>query len=196
MRRITHLLTTALVAVAGHGAQAQTQELGFTLDPILLGSAFRDDRALLDAPVAATVLDADALANRQAAGFEALIGDIPGLTIDGGPRGMAQEPNIRGFRDQQIVLRFDGGRFNYSQGHRGRFFVDPALIGRVEVVRGGGSTLFGSGALGGVISVETSGCGRPDPARSDHGRAGQPWLQQQWRTGDGKHHAFRRLRRF
>ncbi|PWK58162.1 TonB-dependent receptor domain-containing protein [Roseicyclus mahoneyensis] len=153
MRRITHLLTTALVAVAGHGAQAQ--ELGFTLDPILLGSAFRDDRALLDAPVSATVVDSSALADRQAADFEALIGDIPGLTIDGGPRGMAQEPNIRGFRDQQIVLRFDGGRFNYSQGHRGRFFVDPALIGRVEVVRGGGSTLFGSGALGGVISVET-----------------------------------------
>ena len=80
---------------------------------------------------------------------------MPGVTIDGGPRGIAQEPNIRGFRDEQIVLRFDGGRFTFNQAHRGRFFIDPDIVRRVEVVRGGGSTLFGSGALGGVISVET-----------------------------------------
>jgi len=146
------LLTTALAAVTGPAA---AQELGFTLDTILLGSAFRDDRALLDTPVAVTVREGEDLANRQAGTFEELIGDIPGVSIGGGPRGLSQEPNIRGFTDDQIVLRFDGGRFNFSQGHRGRFFVDPALVQRVEVVRGGGSTLFGSGALGGVISVET-----------------------------------------
>jgi hemoglobin/transferrin/lactoferrin receptor protein len=152
MRKRILWLTTALTAV---GVPAGAQDLGFTLDPILLGSALRDDRALLDTPVAVTVREGEELANRQAGTFEELIGDIPGVSIDGGPRGLSQEPNIRGFADQQIVLRFDGGRFNYAQGHRGRFFVDPALVGSVEVVRGGGSTLFGSGALGGVISVET-----------------------------------------
>jgi len=154
MRRTTLLLTTAFVAGAAGGSHAQ-EDLGFTLDPILLGLAFRDDRALLDTPVAATVVEGEDLANQQADDFEELIGDIPGVTIDGGPRGISQEPNIRGFRDEQIVLRFDGGRLNFGQAHRGRFFVDPALVQRVEVVRGGGSTLFGSGALGGVISVET-----------------------------------------
>ena len=34
-------------------------------------------------------------------------------------------------------------------------FLDPALIKRVEVVRGPGAMLYGSGALGGVISYET-----------------------------------------
>ncbi|MDP5335133.1 MAG: TonB-dependent receptor plug domain-containing protein, partial [Paracoccaceae bacterium] len=125
------------------------------LDPILLGSAFRDDRAILDTPVAASVVEGEVLERKLAGDFEELIGDIPGVTIDGGPRGISQEPNIRGFRDEQIVLRFDGGRLNFGQAHRGRFFLDPALVQRVEVVRGGGSTLFGSGALGGVISVET-----------------------------------------
>ncbi len=137
------------------GGSAPAQDLGFTLDPLLLGSAFRDDRAILDTPVAASVREGEELARRQAGDFEALIGDIPGLTIDGGPRGISQEPNIRGFRDEQIVLRFDGGRMNFGQAHRGRFFIDPSLVQRVEVVRGGGSTLYGSGALGGVISVET-----------------------------------------
>jgi hemoglobin/transferrin/lactoferrin receptor protein len=152
MRHRLLLLTTALAATAG---TAGAQDLGFTLDTILLGSAFRDDRALLDTPVAVTVRDAAALEARQAGTFEELIGDIPGVSIGGGPRGIAQEPNIRGFTDDQIVLRFDGGRFNFGQAHRGRFFVDPALVRTVEVVRGGGSTLFGSGAMGGVISVET-----------------------------------------
>jgi hemoglobin/transferrin/lactoferrin receptor protein len=152
MRRRALFLTTALATLGG---AAGAQDLGFTLDAIMLGTAFRDDRAVLDTPVAASVRGAEELANRQAGDFEDLIGDIPGLTIDGGPRGISQEPNIRGFRDEQIVLRFDGGRLNFGQAHRGRFFVDPSLVQQVEVVRGGGSTLFGSGALGGVISVET-----------------------------------------
>jgi len=152
MRRTLLLLTTAL---ATSGASAQAQDLGFVLDPILLGTAFRDERAVLDTPAAASVIEGEDLANRQAGDFQDLIGDLPGMSINGGPRGMSQEINIRGFSDDQIVLRFDGGRFNYSQGHRGRFFVDPDLIGSVEVVRGGGSTLYGSGALGGVVSVET-----------------------------------------
>lgn len=153
MKRSVLFLTTALVPATVLAAEAQ--EAGFSLDPILLDSAFRDDRAILDTPVVATVVDGEDLQRRQASDFEDLIGDIPGVSIDGGPRGISQEPNIRGFRDEQIVLRFDGGRLNFGQAHRGRFFIDPSLVQRVEVVRGGGSTLFGSGALGGVISVET-----------------------------------------
>lgn len=147
------LLTTALASAAALDAAAQDTD--FTLDPIVLDSALRDERDLLDTPVAASVLEGGELERRQAADFQELIGGVPGVTVDGGPRGISQKPNIRGFRDQQIVLRFDGGRLNFNQAHRGRFFVDPALVRRVEVVRGGGSTLFGSGALGGVIAVET-----------------------------------------
>lgn len=99
--------------------------------------------------------EGEALQEKQATNFQELIGDVPGLTIEGGPRAIAQEPNIRGFQDEQIVLRFDGGRFNFNQAHRGRFFIDPDIVQRVEVIRGGGSTLYGSGALGSVISVET-----------------------------------------
>ncbi|QDC08701.1 TonB-dependent hemoglobin/transferrin/lactoferrin family receptor [Oceanicola sp. D3] len=152
MRQISLYSTTAFIALTG---AATAQELAFTLDPIYVNSAARSERLVLDTPVAVSTLSGEALANRQAGDFQELIGDMPGVTIGGGPRAIALEPNIRGFTDDQIVLRFDGGRFNFNQGHRGRFFLDPALVKRVEVVRGGGSTLYGSGALGGVISVET-----------------------------------------
>lgn len=140
----------ALVATTATNAQES-----FVLDPILVVSAARDARPLLDTPVAATVLGGERLDVKQATDFQELIGDAPGLTIEGGPRGMAQEPNIRGFQNDQVVLRLDGGRFNFDQAHRGRFFIDPDLVQRVEIIRGGGSTLYGSGALGGVIALET-----------------------------------------
>ncbi len=130
-------------------------EAPITLPPLLVETAARDARPLLETPTAVTVIERDTLERRQATTFQELIGDAPGVSIGGGPRGVAQEPNIRGFTDEQVVLRLDGGRFNFNQAHRGRFFLDPDIVERVEVVRGGGSTLYGSGALGGVIAVET-----------------------------------------
>lgn len=41
-------------------------------------------------------------------------------------------------------------------GHLNGTFLDPALIKRVEIVRGPSALLYGSGALGGVISYDTS----------------------------------------
>lgn len=87
--------------------------------------------------------------------YEELLGDQPGVTIDGGPRGVSQEPNIRGFRDEQVVIRLDGARQNFNLAHRGRFFTDPTILKQAEVLRGGASTLFGSGALGGVVFLDT-----------------------------------------
>ena len=149
--RLAGLAATALVAATG----VKAQNADFMLDTITVTSAARDARPLLDTPVAATVLEGEALAVKQATNFQELIGDQPGVLIAGGPRPIAQEPNIRGFQDDQIVLRYDGGRSNFNDAHRGRFFIDPDIIQRVEIIRGGGSTLYGSGALGGVIALET-----------------------------------------
>lgn len=101
----------------------------------------------------------------------ALVGDLPGLTIDSGPRGIAQQPDIRGDRDERIVLHVVGGRLTFSQGQRGRFFLDPAPLHRVEVGRGGGSTPCGPGAAGGVILFETVGVA--DPIAPDRTMAGR-----------------------
>ena len=154
--RLAGLAAAAVAAGAAAGTTgAEAQEPSLMLDEITILSAARDARPLLDTPVAATVLEGEALDVKQATNFQELIGDAPGLAILGGPRGIAQEPNIRGFSDDQIVLRFDGGRANFNDAHRGRFFIDPDIIQRVEIIRGGGSTLYGSGALGGVIALDT-----------------------------------------
>lgn len=65
---------------------------------------------------------------------------------------------IRGLTGQQTVLLFDGIRLNnttYRQGPNQYFFtLDARTIAAIEILRGGGSTRFGSDALGGVIAAE------------------------------------------
>ena len=125
------------------------------LETISIFGASRDQRDLLQTPSGASVVGSREMLQRQASTYGELLDDVPGVTITGGPRGIAQEPNIRGFQDDQVVIRADGVRQNFNLVHRGRFFVDPAILKQVEILRGGASTLYGSGALGGVISLDT-----------------------------------------
>jgi len=64
---------------------------------------------------------------------------------------------IRGLTGQQTLLLFDGIRVNnstYRQGPNQYFFtIDSRTIDSIEVLRGGGSTRYGSDALGGVIAA-------------------------------------------
>ncbi len=157
-RGIAASLWLVIVCYAGLAAAQENENAGddsVQLPEILIFGAARDDRALLDTPNAADVVGEDQLRRRQPSTYQELLGDVPGLTIEGGPRGVSQEINIRGFQDEQVVLRLDGGRQNFNLAHRGRFFTDPMILKQVEVLRGGASTLFGSGALGGVVFVDT-----------------------------------------
>ena len=52
----------------------------------------------------------------------------------------------------------DGARQNYQRsGHNanGSFFLDPELVGGVDIVRGPTVNIYGSGAIGGVVSFRT-----------------------------------------
>lgn len=145
----------ALAATMAAPAAAQQADDGLTADDIYVYGGARDRRDLLETPNAVSVIGEHEIARRMPSTYEELLGDVPGVTIGGGPRGISQEPNIRGFQDEQVVLRVDGARQNFDLAHRGRFFTDPEILKRVEVLRGGNSVLFGSGALGGVILLDT-----------------------------------------
>lgn len=78
----------------------------------------------------------------------------PGVFVQQTAHGQASA-FLRGRTGQQTVLLFDGIRMNTStwrQGPNQYFFtVDTKTIQRIDVVRGGASTLYGSDAIGGVI---------------------------------------------
>lgn len=118
-------------------------------------TASRSDAPLLTTPAAVSVVTSEELASEAPRAFADVFDAFPGVQIQGNSRRITEAPNIRGFADQQVVVRQDGGRQNFHAAHSGRFFLDPDLIQRVEVLRGANSALFGSGALGGVVSVTT-----------------------------------------
>jgi hemoglobin/transferrin/lactoferrin receptor protein len=67
--------------------------------------------------------------------------------------------NIRGLQDfGRVAVVIDGARQNFQRsGHNanGTFFVEPETIAEVDVSRGPVSNIYGSGAIGGVVSMRT-----------------------------------------
>lgn len=127
------------------------------LSETVVVTASRAESPLLTAPAAIAVRTEEELAAEAARTFADLFEGVPGISIQGNARRITEAPNIRGFADQQVVVRQDGGRQNFNAAHGGRFFTDPDLLQRVEVLRGANSAVFGSGALGGVVSLTTRG---------------------------------------
>lgn len=119
-------------------------------------AATRTERAQFTTPAAISTIGREQIEAIQPYGYQDVFESVPGVNIVGGPRRIAEEPSIRGFADEQVVIRIDGTRQNFNKAHGGRFLLDPALIKSVEVMRGAGSAIYGSGALGGVFVIESA----------------------------------------
>lgn len=72
-------------------------------------------------------------------------------------------PIIRGLIGPQILIMVDGVRFNNAVYRTGPLqylnLIDPLSLERIEVLRGPGSVLYGSDAMGGVIEAFPSSPG-------------------------------------
>jgi outer membrane cobalamin receptor len=93
---------------------------------------------------------------------------VPGVRLQqlGGP-GSATTARIRGMRIEDTSILIDGVRFRDPSGTQGDAsgFIQDLIVtdlDRIEVLRGSGSSLYGSHAIGGVINLLTAeGGGRP-----------------------------------
>lgn len=120
----------------------------------------RGGLSLFDSPAAASIRSRDAIDQRQAPDmFHALQNDV-GVLMQSTAAGQAS-PFVRGLTGQQVLILIDGIRLNNSFTRRGpnQYFntIDPGMIDHIEVVRGQGSVLWGSDAIGGAINVVTRG---------------------------------------
>ena len=120
------------------------------------------EKIAIDTPQAVTVLDQDDIDRTQATSVGELFDTIPGVQAIGSNSSGGLSFNIRGIGDfassdeSKIIVIIDGVPKFYEQYRQGSFFSDPELFKRVEVLRGpASSTLYGAGALGGVINFTT-----------------------------------------
>lgn len=118
-------------------------------------TATRGEREVFELPESVSVLGREALEHEQPADLGDLLLELPNVDILGGPRSVGQRTVIRGIDDDRILFLLDGARQNFTRGHNARVFLEPDLLKRVEVVRGPASALWGSGAIGGVVSLTT-----------------------------------------
>ncbi|MFH0733083.1 MAG: TonB-dependent receptor [bacterium] len=65
--------------------------------------------------------------------------------------------NIRGFSKETVVTLIDGNRIETANNVAAAFsLIDPATIERIEVIKGSSSSLYGTGAIGGVVNIITN----------------------------------------
>lgn len=119
--------------------------------------ASRMDAQKANRAVAVSTVSQEEIEKRQGSNVTDLIRHLPNVSVLGGGRDVAQSVTIRGLSSEngRVVQLVDGARQNFSVGHRSSLFIDPELLRSVEVVRGPSSTLWGSGALGGVFAQNT-----------------------------------------
>lgn len=126
--------------------------------PELTVTATRDLREVFRTPAPVSVVDSTTLARRAPSSITDLFFDLPGLDVNGvGPS--QSRPIIRGLLGQRILLMEDGIRMNNSRRETD-FGEIPSQVGlealgRVEVVRGPASVLYGSDAIGGAVNLIT-----------------------------------------
>ncbi|MDO6512609.1 TonB-dependent hemoglobin/transferrin/lactoferrin family receptor [Neptuniibacter sp. 2_MG-2023] len=102
-----------------------------------------------------TVVDKETIDSIQPQSVAEVLANEPNILIDGGSRPGFQTINIRGLGDNRVLQTVDGVRQDFESGHRASYFLDPIILKSVEVVKGPASTLWGSGALGGVVAQST-----------------------------------------
>lgn len=146
------------VTIGGNTVFAENSTEEFTLDPMVI-TATRSEKRDVDVPASTTILSTQDLKNTGAQNLQVALGRVPGLIYKtfapgGGAMGtMANEIAIRGVSNGTLVM-LNGTPMNL----RGKYFLDAIpveSVERVEIVKGGGSVLYGSEAMGGVINIIT-----------------------------------------
>ena len=132
----------------------------FELDPIVV-VASKSLRPLSRVAAQVTVIDASDIESGMAEDLDGMLKYEPGLELESsGTRFGASGINIRGIGGNRVEIEQDGvpvrDRFAvgaFSDG--GRALVETDRIKRVEVLHGPASALYGSNAIGGVVSITT-----------------------------------------
>lgn len=148
-----HALPLSLAGVLFWSAPAHAEPL--QTDTVKV-SASRVEKELLDVPMAVSVMTEEQIKLSPAATVGGLLQDIPGVqVVNSGAQGL-KRISIRGESPNRVLVLIDGQKIAENKSMDGSaLLVDPAMIERIEVIKGPASVLYGSEAMGGVVNIIT-----------------------------------------
>lgn len=169
MRHVVTLIISTVVALLGllllgatHACAADTEDQDDTAARadievhVVTANRVRDD--VQELPYAVDDISAQSLARRFSRTVPDALADSPGVMVQKTAHGQGS-PYIRGFTGYRTLALIDGIRYNngvYRDGPSEYFsLIDLESVERIEVLSGPAAVLYGSDAVGGVVSVET-----------------------------------------
>lgn len=148
--------TLAIALIATTITSGVLAEDDTTLDTIVV-TATRTETAVSDLPIPVIVINRETIERNAGATLPDLLRLAGGVEIaqSGGP-GQLATAFIRGTESDHVLVLVDGVELSPgSIGTPQLQHIDPAIIERIEIVKGPRSALFGSEAIGGVINIIT-----------------------------------------
>lgn len=155
MRPITLPLPLALIAALSAGAAHADGDQ--TMNAVVV-SASRSDTKLQDMPLHTTVVSREAIEKSPAQTLDQLLRNVPGLNFTGVPAAISdptgQQTRMRGMGNAKVLVLLDGVPIHDPFYLTTQWYKVPlSNIERVEVIRGGNSSLWGNMATAGVVNI-------------------------------------------
>ncbi|MBR2776911.1 MAG: TonB-dependent receptor [Prevotella sp.] len=154
LRRVLYFLMAGVaLSMPAVSVSAQSFRDSVELEPIVV-TATHSPKALKDAPVVTRLITLYDIKITDATNIqEMLMQEIPGLEFG---LAMSQETslNMSGFGGNAVLFLVDGERLageTMDNTDYNRLNLDN--VGRIEIVKGASSALYGSNAVGGVINI-------------------------------------------
>lgn len=149
-------LLAGMTVVWGGTAFAAEDLQEFALDDMVV-TASRVPTQKVDTPADISVITKEEIADQNYASASDALRAIPGVNVLGsGAKGSSMgQDKILLNGDERVLVLVDGRRMNLgSSGNSSADWLPPVnAIERIEVLKGGGSALYGTDAVGGVINV-------------------------------------------
>ncbi|MCS5601847.1 MAG: TonB-dependent receptor [Paracoccus sp.] len=148
----------AILAAIAAAPPALGQQTPYVLPEITL-TANREQTEIGRSGSSVSVIGAVALADRTAQPIADSIAELPGVAIrQSGPLGTTGALQVRGAPPEYTPVLIDG--IDVSDPAAGQPYFDiggliTAGVGRIELLRGTQSALYGSRAIAGVLSIDT-----------------------------------------
>ena len=150
------LLAMAVLATASGAVRASPSAFvpSGALEEVVV-TASRTRQRILESPASLSVISEQELARATAPSLAELMRDLPGIQVtDSGQPGQGRI-RIRGEESRRTAILVNSQEVTDHYEVGTPLSLNPAMVERIEVMRGSGSVLYGSQALSGVVNLIT-----------------------------------------